>query len=65
MARDSFSRAKAAGYHAMQFNLVVATNEQALRLWQRHGLQVIGRLPEAFRHRTRGLVDALVMYRLL
>lgn len=65
MARDSFNRAKAAGYHAMQFNLVVATNEQALRLWQRHGLQVIGRLPEAFRHRARGLVDALVMYRLL
>lgn len=65
MARDSFTRAKESGYHAMQFNLVVATNEQALRLWQRHGLQVIGRLPEAFRHRTRGLVDALVMYRLL
>ncbi|OJW66610.1 MAG: GNAT family N-acetyltransferase [Sphingomonadales bacterium 63-6] len=65
MARDSFERAKAAGFLAMQYNLVVATNEQALRLWQKHGLQVVGRLPHAFRHKRIGLVDALVMYKLL
>jgi len=65
MARDSFARAKAAGYHAMQFNLVIATNEQAVRLWQKLGLQVAGRLPEAFRHKRLGLTDALVMYWLL
>ncbi len=65
MARDCFARAKAAGFHAMQFNLVIATNHQAVALWQKLGLQVIGRLPEAFRHRSKGLVDALVMYKLL
>lgn len=65
MARDSFERAKSAGFHAMQYNLVVASNEVALRLWQRLGLQVIGRLPEAFRHKRNGFVDALVMYKLL
>lgn len=65
MARDSFTRAKDAGYHAMQFNLVIASNEQAVRLWQKLGLQVVGRLPDAFRHKRLGLTDALVMYRLL
>ena len=65
MARDSFVRAKAQGYRAMQFNLVIASNAQAVSLWQKLGLQVIGRLPEAFRHKRLGYVDALVMYRLL
>ena len=65
MARDSFRRAKADGFRAMQFNLVIATNEQAVRLWQKLGLQVVGRLPDAFRHKRLGYVDALVMYLML
>ena len=65
MGRDSFARAKAAGYHAMQFNLVVATNEPSLRLWRSLGMTEVGRLPKAFRHPDHGLVDAFVMYRLL
>lgn len=65
MALDSFERAKAAGFAAMQFNLVVATNEAAVHLWQKLGMEVVGRLPKAFRHKDLGPVDALVMYRLL
>ena len=65
MARDSFRRAKDQGFRAMQFNLVIATNTQAVHLWQKIGLQVVGRLPEAFRHKRLGYVDALVMYRML
>lgn len=65
MARDSFVRAKRAGYHAMQYNLVVATNEAALRLYRTLGMGEVGRLPQAFRHKQLGLVDAVVMYRLL
>jgi L-amino acid N-acyltransferase YncA len=65
MARDSFARAKALGFHAMQFNLVVATNTGALRLWRSLGMEEVGRLTEAFRHPTQGLVDAVVMYKLL
>jgi len=49
----------------MQFNLVVATNEAALRLYRGFGMSEIGRLPQAFRHRDLGLVDAIIMYRLL
>jgi len=47
----------------MQFNFVVSTNERAVKLWQSLGFEVVGRLPEAFRHPARGFVDALVMYR--
>lgn len=65
MARDSFDRAKGRGFRAMQFNLVIASNAQALHLWQKIGLQVIGRLPEAFRHTRLGYVDAFIMYRML
>jgi len=57
--------ARALGYQAMQFNLVVTSNEGAVRLWSRLGFATVGRLPKAFRHPTRGHVDALVMYKWL
>ena len=53
------------GFRAMQFNFVVATNERAVRLWQRLGFDVVGCLPGAFRHLRLGYVDALVMYKTL
>ena len=53
------------GFRAMQFNFVVATNERAVRLWERLGFATVGRLPGAFRHRALGYVDALVMYKTL
>jgi len=53
------------GFRAMQFNLVVSTNQRAIRLWQRLGFAIVGRLPNAFRHRSLGFVDALVMYKVL
>ena len=53
------------GYRAMQYNLVVSTNEQAVRLWQKLGLEIVGRLPNAFKHPRHGYVDALVMYKWL
>ena len=65
MAHDCLARAKAAGYRAMQFNFVVSTNEAAIALWKRLGFAVVGTLPGAFRHRTQGYVDALVMFRSL
>jgi ribosomal protein S18 acetylase RimI-like enzyme len=49
----------------MQFNSVVVTNERAVRLWQRLGFSIIGRLPGAFRHARAGYVDTLVMYKAL
>lgn len=57
--------ARRLGFVAMQFNAVVATNERALRLWRTLGFDEVGRIPQAFRHRTAGLVDLVVMHRLL
>jgi ribosomal protein S18 acetylase RimI-like enzyme len=59
------SEARAAGFRAMQFNFVVATNVGAIRLWHEAGFETVGRLPEAFRHPRAGYVNALVMYRRL
>lgn len=53
------------GYLAMQFNFVAASNEGAVRLWQKLGFDIVGRLPLAFNHPSRGYVDALVMYKWL
>ena len=50
------------GFRAMQFNFVVATNADAVHLWQKAGFSVVGRLPGAFDHPEHGYVDALVMY---
>jgi ribosomal protein S18 acetylase RimI-like enzyme len=46
----------------MQFNFVVSTNESAVKLWQDLGMKIVGTLPGAFRHATRGYVDVYVMY---
>ena len=53
------------GFRAMQFNFVVSTNERAVRLWERLGFEVVGRLPGAFQHHRLGFVDALVMFKTL
>jgi ribosomal protein S18 acetylase RimI-like enzyme len=65
MCTQALEYAAAAGYAAMQFNFVVATNTRAVALWQRLGFQIVGRLPGAFRHPVLGFVDALVMFRRL
>lgn len=65
MCEHSQAEARARGFRAMQFNLVVCTNEGAVRLWKKHGFGVVGVLPGAFRHARLGYVDALVMYKQL
>lgn len=59
--REALSR----DFRAMQYNLVVATNSVAVRLWKRHGFERIGTLPKAFRHPQLGFVDAFIMYKQL
>ncbi len=65
MAQHSLDEARRRGFTAMQFNFVVASNEPAVRLWRDLGFAEAGRLPQAFRHPRLGLVDALVMCRML
>ncbi|MEP3334273.1 N-acetyltransferase [Sedimentitalea sp.] len=65
MLDHALQSARDAGYYAMQFNFVVASNVRAIDIWTRAGFDTVGRLPNAFRHPKDGLVDALVMYRRL
>ena len=65
MCEHSQREAVAQGFRAMQYNLVVSTNSGAVRLWKKLGFDVIGTVPEAFRHPTHGYVDAFVMYKRL
>lgn len=65
MCAHSLDAARERGFTAMQFNFVVASNEGALRLWREHGFAVVGRVPGAFRHRSLGPVDVLIMHRAL
>jgi RimJ/RimL family protein N-acetyltransferase len=61
----SLAPAPAPGVRAMQFNFVVGSNERAIALWQSFGFEIVGRLAGAFEHPRLGLVDAVVMYRML
>ncbi|MCG8053456.1 MAG: GNAT family N-acetyltransferase [Candidatus Thiodiazotropha endolucinida] len=65
MCEHSQKMAREMDYKAMQFNFVASTNEGAVRLWQKLGFEVVGRLPEAFNHPVKGYVDALVLYKWL
>lgn len=53
------------GFRAMQYNLVVSTNEVAVQLWIKQGFEIIGTLPKAFQHARMGYVDAHVMFKQL
>jgi len=63
MCEHSMEQARCAGFTAMQFNFVVSTNTVAVRLWQRHGFQIVGQVPGAFRHAVHGPTDVYVMHR--
>ncbi|MEE4301555.1 MAG: GNAT family N-acetyltransferase [Pseudomonadales bacterium] len=65
MCEHSRELARRLGYRAMQLNAVVSTNESAVQLWQRLGFEIIGRVPEGFRHPRDGFVDTLIMYQRL
>jgi ribosomal protein S18 acetylase RimI-like enzyme len=65
LGRHSLEEARRLGFKAMQFNLVVATNTPAVKLWQKLGFEIQCRLPRAFDHASLGLVDAYVMHRFL
>ena len=65
MCEHSQQEALALGYKAMQFNFVASSNDRAIALWTRLGFATVGRLPNAFNHPVRGMIDALVMYKWL
>jgi RimJ/RimL family protein N-acetyltransferase len=65
MGEHSLGAAKELGYLALQFNLVVVTNEASIRIWDALGFTRVGTLPKAFRDQKGGFIDALVMYKWL
>ena len=65
MGKFSLEEAKRLGYKAMQFNIVVKSNDRAVRLWKKLGFEIIGEIPEAFNHIKNGLTNAYIMYRKL
>jgi ribosomal protein S18 acetylase RimI-like enzyme len=65
MGEHSLNEARRRGFRAMQFNLVVSTNESAVGLWHQLGFKIVGTLPGVFRHSKKGFVDAYIMFRSL
>jgi ribosomal protein S18 acetylase RimI-like enzyme len=65
MCEHSQVEAVNCGFRSMQFNLVVATNAIAIRLWQRLGFKIVGTVPEAFLHRSGSYVAAHIMFKAL
>ncbi|WP_458790059.1 N-acetyltransferase family protein [Yoonia sp. MH D7] len=65
MCIASQSQARALGYRAMQFNLVLESNVGAVRLWHRLGYETVSTIPKAFDHPALGLVSARVMFKWL
>ncbi|WP_100444226.1 GNAT family N-acetyltransferase [Glycomyces xiaoerkulensis] len=65
LGEAALARAAADGFHAMQYNAVVETNERAVKLWHSLGFETLAVVPDGFRHPVHGLVGMHIMYRLL
>lgn len=57
------AEARLHGFTGMQFNAVVATNARAIALWESMGFEIIGTVPDGFRHAIEGLTAIHIMYR--
>ena len=62
---QSQDQARAMGFRAMIFNLVVATNDAAICAWKRAGMDIIGAKPGAFRLPDGSFADAFIMWKML
>ncbi len=65
MCLDSMAVARSRGFLAMQFNLVLRSNEPALRLWLDMGFREIGEVPRAYRLPSGDFVDGVIFFRSL
>ncbi len=65
LCEHSIQTAKENGFNGIQFNIVVSTNERAVKLWEKFGFKIIGTTPKGFRHSKLGLVDTYIMFKSL
>jgi len=63
LCKHSIEAARELGYRGMQFNLVVSTNESAIRAWKANGFEIIGTVPGGFYHYEKGYVDAYIFFK--
>lgn len=63
LCAHSVEAARTLGYRGIQFNLVVSTNEAAVRAWKANGFEIIGTVPGGFYHDELGYVDAYIFFR--
>ena len=61
----SISLARDVGFLSLQFNLVVKTNTNAVKLWKEIGFEIIGEIPNAFDHQEFSVTNAYIMSRKL
>jgi GNAT superfamily N-acetyltransferase len=65
LVEEALGWARSEGYRAMQFNAVVETNTPAVNLYESLGFEVIGTVPEGFKHPQHGFVGLHIMFRQL
>lgn len=65
MGSFSIIEAQKLGYKAMQFNMVITSNKTAIMLWEKLGFEIIGEIPDAFKHKDLGYTNVYIMYRKL
>ena len=63
LCAHSIQAAKTLGYRGMQFNLVISTNESAIRAWLANGFTIIGTTPGGFYHHEKGYVDTHIFFK--
>jgi L-amino acid N-acyltransferase YncA len=63
LVNETLAWADQQGFRGMQFNAVVATNTNAVALYESVGFRVAGTIPGGFRHPAKGYVDLLIMFR--
>jgi ribosomal protein S18 acetylase RimI-like enzyme len=61
----SMDAALAHGFKALQYNLVVASNTHAMKLYDAMGFDTVGRLKNAFALSDGGYADAYILYKWL
>jgi ribosomal protein S18 acetylase RimI-like enzyme len=65
LGEEVIAWARDAGYRAIVFNAVAASNTRAVALWRSLGFEIVGTVPEGFHSPTHGYVGLHVMHRRL
>ncbi len=65
MLKASLQLAKQLGFHAMQFNMVLSQNINAVKFYEKFGFEIVGTIPNAIRKPDNSYQDGFVMYRKL